>query len=314
MHAGRPSEIHPRAVAYTVAIMTTIVRLSLLLSMSLVWLPLSCAQPAASPETTTAGAATGAATATADEGPPVIGLTGYVDLPGTEAGGELGKLRVTRTYRDALVRAGAVPVHLLPVPADRVGAALDHVDGLVMCGGPDIDPAAYGEQRHESVETMPTERQDFDMAVAREAMARRMPLLGICLGSQEINVARGGAMIQDLPTEVGTTVGHRELAIDDLRQGVHDITLVPDSRLAALYGGAETIRVNSAHHQASDVLAEGLVAAAHAPDGVIEAFVDPALPLLIGVQFHPEIQTEPAGQHDPLFEALVEAAREYRRR
>lgn len=249
--------------------------------------------------------------AEADDGPPIIGMTGYVDLPGTEAGGSLGKLRVTRTYRDALVAAGAAPVHLVPVPADRVDDVLDHVDGVVLCGGPDVDPAAYGEPRHESVQTMPTERQDFDMAVAREAMARKMPLLGICLGSQEVNVVRGGAMIQDIPTEVGTEVGHRELEIEELQNGVHDITLVPGSYLAQLYG-TDTIRVNSAHHQASDVMAEGLVPAAHASDGVVEAYVDPEMPFLVGVQFHPEIQTEPAGQHAPLFEALVKAAVEYR--
>jgi len=277
--------------------------------LSLVWVPLACGAPIAPSQT----AQTEAASPPADDGPPIIGMTGYVDVPGSEAGGALGKLRVTRTYRDALVLAGAVPVHLLPVPADRVDDVLDHVDGVVLCGGPDVDPAAYGEPRHESVQTMPTERQEFDMAVAREAMARQMPLLGICLGSQEVNVARGGAMIQDIPTEVGTEVGHREIEIDDLRHGVHDITLVPGTSLAELYG-TDTIRVNSAHHQASDVLAEGLVPAAHAPDGVIEAYVDPEMPFLIGLQFHPEIQTEPAGQHAPVFEALVAAAEEYRRR
>ena len=277
--------------------------------LALVVFPLACAVPSAPAET----AQTEEAPPPADDGPPIIGMTGYVDLPGSEAGGALGKLRVTRTYRDALVQAGAAPVHLLPVPEDRVDDVLDHVDGVVMCGGPDVDPAAYGEPRHESVETMPTERQEFDMAVAREAMARKMPLLGICLGSQEINVVRGGAMIQDIPTEVGTDVGHRELDIDDLRKGAHDITLVPGTSFADLYG-TDTIRVNSAHHQASDVMADGLVPAAHALDGVVEAYVDPEMPFLVGVQFHPEIQTEPAGQHAPLFEALVAAAEEYRRR
>lgn len=279
--------------------------------LSLVSLPLACGAPTA--PTPALASTNEVAPAVADDGPPIIGMTGYVDLPGSVAGGSLGKLRVTRTYRDALVAAGAAPVHLLPVPADRVDDVLDHVDGVVLCGGPDVDPAAYGEPRHESVETMPTERQDFDMAVAREAMARKMPLLGICLGSQEVNVARGGAMIQDIPTEVGTEVGHRELDIEDLRTGAHDITLVPGTLLADLYG-TDTIRVNSAHHQASDVMAEGLVPAAHAPDGVVEAYFDPEMPFLVGVQYHPEIQTEPAGQHAPLFEALVAAAEEYRRR
>ncbi len=287
--------------------MTTTAR-TLTLLLALVWLPLAGAEPTAPPEHALEPASTAG-----EDDPPVIGVTGYVELPGTDDGGSLGALRVTRTYRDALVRAGAVPVHLLPVPADRIGSLLDRVDGVVLCGGPDIDPAAYGEEPHDSVAVMPAERQEFDMAVAREAMARQMPLLGICLGFQEINVARGGAMIQDIPTEVGTEVTHRALALEDLRHGVHDVTLVPGTSLAALYD-ADTIRVNSAHHQASDVLAEGLVCAARAPDGVIEAAVDPALPFLVGVQYHPEIQTDPAGQHDALFRALVEAAAAYRRR
>lgn len=243
---------------------------------------------------------------------PVIGISGYVILPGTRGDDGLGSFRVTRTYRDAVARAGAVPVHLVPVPLDRVGHLLHRIDALVLAGGPDIDPALYDEEPHPTVSMVPQERLEFDMALIREAMDRQMPILGICLGSQELNVALGGALIQDIPSEVEGEVGHRRLDLEDLRAGVHEITIVAGTRLDGLYE-PETIRVNSAHHQASDVLGEGLVPAARAADGVVEAFELPDYPFLIGVQFHPEIQTEPAGLHDALFLALVEAATTYRR-
>ncbi len=245
-------------------------------------------------------------------GTPIIGVSGYVILPGTRGDEGLGRYRTTRTYRDAIVGAGAVPVRLLPVPGDRVDNLLDRIDALVLAGGPDIDPAAYREEPDPSVSLVPTERQDFDFALARGAMERQMPILGICLGSQELNVVRGGSLIQDIPTEVEGHLNHRQVTVAQLRSGVHPIELLPGTALARIYGGPRTIEVNSAHHQASDVLGEGLVATARASDGVVEAFEDPGLPFLIGVQYHPEIQNAPAELHSPLFSALVEAAREYR--
>lgn len=241
---------------------------------------------------------------------PLIGITGAVVEPGAEGDDGLGNFRVTRTYRDAVARAGGIPVHLVPVPAERVGALLDELDGLVLAGGPDIDPTEYGETPHPSVSLLAAEREDFDLALAREAVRRRMPVLGICLGSQELNVALGGSLVQDLPSEVAGPIDHRQLDLEPLRQGVHEVTFVEGTRLASLYDQT-TIRVNSAHHQAVDGLGQGLVVAARAPDGVIEGFVLPEHPFLVGVQFHPEIQTSPAGQHDRLFAAFVEAAAAY---
>jgi putative glutamine amidotransferase len=241
----------------------------------------------------------------------VIGITGSVVLPGARGDSGLGNDRVTRTYREAITRAGALPLHLVPVPADRVAELLGALDGLLLAGGPDIDPAAYGEDPHPTVSVLPVERQQFDLALVEEAMARRLPVLGICLGSQLINVARGGDMIQDIPSEVGGAVSHRRLALADLRRGVHEVTLVEGTRFAGLYG-VPTLRVNSAHHQAADRLGAGLVVAARAPDGVIEAHELPGHPFLIGVQFHPEMQTDPAGLHDKLFEEFVAAAAAYR--
>lgn len=240
-------------------------------------------------------------------GPPMIGISGYVILPEEEGGEGLGNYRMTRTFRDAVIRAGGHPVHLVPVPDAEVPRLLAHLDGVILAGGPDIDPAAFGEEQHPSVSLIPRERQDFDFAVAREAVASGIPILGICLGSQEINVALGGSMIQDIPSEVEGEVNHRTTGIAQSRTGVHEVALVEGTPLAGFYEQL-TISVNSLHHQASDVMAEGLVVAARAPDGVVEGYFMPDHPFLIGVQYHPEIQNDPPGLHDALMRAFLGAA------
>jgi putative glutamine amidotransferase len=246
-------------------------------------------------------------------GPPLIGISGYVIPPEDEGGEGLGYYRVTRTYRDAVIRAGGHPVHLVRVPDDQVAQLLSHLDGVILAGGPDIDPALFGEEQHPTVELLPRERQDFDIAIARAAAESGLPILGICLGSQEINVALGGDMIQDIPSEVESDVNHRTTGIERSRVGVHEITFEEGSRLAGFYEQS-TISVNSLHHQASDDMAEGLVVEARAPDGVVEGYSMPDHPFLVGVQFHPEIQNDPPGLHDRLFQAFLEAAAAHRDR
>ncbi len=241
---------------------------------------------------------------------PVIGITGYVIEPGTRGDSGLGNFRVTRTYRDALTRAGATPIHLVPVPAEDVENLLDRLDAVVLAGGPDIDPESYGEEAHPTVKRLPVERQSFDFIVARAAIKRGMPILGICLGSQELNVVHGGSMVQDIPSEIGDSVTHNQHDVELARGGAHEITIIEGTPLAELYDQS-SFRVNSLHHQAADVLGEGLEPAARAPDGVIEAFYRPDYPFLIGVQYHPEIQREPEGLHDGLLRAFVEAAARY---
>lgn len=252
-------------------------------------------------------------TTSAESGPPIIGITGYVIEPGTRGDNGLGNYRVTRTYRDAVVRAGGLAIHLVPVPPEQIPELVSQLDGLLLAGGPDIDPSAYDEEPHPTVSVLPEERQSFDVALAREAIRQDLPILGICLGSQILNVVHGGSLIQDIPSEVGQEVSHREVEIPQFRTGVHEITLVEGTPLAELYENT-TIRVNSAHHQASDVMGEGLEIAARAPDGVVEAFYRPEYPFLIGVQYHPEGQTEPPGQHDALFQAFIEAAADFQQR
>ena len=172
------------------------------------------------------------------------------------------------------------------------------VDGLVLVGGRDLDPRRYGEPRHRTVRTTTPERAELDFALLSRAQARRIPVLGICLGAQELWVAHGGTLVQDLPSEVGTQVNHRA------RSTGHPVTLRPGSLLAKLYG--DRLSVFSNHHQAPDGQAQALVVTATSPDGVIEAFEQTGAAFAVGVGWHPEH----SGHGTALFRALVvEAAR-----
>jgi putative glutamine amidotransferase len=198
---------------------------------------------------------------------------------------------------EALERAGADPVLLLPglgSPRARVGA----LDGLVLAGGADLDPALYGEVPHPSLMLETAARQQLDLELAREALALDLPVLGICLGAQELAVLAGGALIQDIPSERPEALDHA---------AVHPIDLVEGTPLAALHD-SPTVEVYSLHHQAVDGAPPGHAAAAWAPDGVLEAFWDPTHRFVLGVQYHPEQETAAAGQHAALWAALVEQA------
>jgi len=241
----------------------------------------------------------------------VIGMNGDVDPPVPGSENPFGYLGSELPYSRALSTAGAVPIHLVPVASNAIGSLLDRVDGLLLCGGPDIDPARYGERPHGPIDRVAPEREDFDIGLFREAERRRMPVLGICLGSQIINVARGGTLIQDIPQDLGESEIHRA-SDDSLLEGeMHEICFEPGTRLSTLYP-TPRIRVNSNHHQAASELGRGLRLAARARDSVTEAFEDPSLPFLIGVQYHPELQISPPGLHAKLFREFVRACQDYR--
>jgi putative glutamine amidotransferase len=159
----------------------------------------------------------------------------------------------------------------------------------------------YGEAQHETVELLDDDRFQFEKVLIREWIEKTdKPLLGICLGSQWINVATGGTLIQDIPSE--RNVNHRDTE--------HPVTLEPDSRLARILGSNE-VQVNSFHHQAADTIGEGLRAVAKSPEGIVEATetTDPDR-FLIGVQWHPEKMMPENGTQAKLFEAFIEAATE----
>lgn len=202
------------------------------------------------------------------------------------------------TYLRAVERAGGMPVVLPPLEPGAVDGLLDRLDGIVLSGGPDLDPAAYGERtRH--VQLGPTEPglDAFELALCRAADARGMPILGVCRGAQTLNVARGGTLFQHLD-------GHRQLA--PAHAPVHRVQMALHSTVARTMGACSA-EVNSFHHQAVDELGRGLRVSARADDGTVEAIEDPSRRLVLGVQWHAETLVDrPA--HLALFQALVRAA------
>jgi putative glutamine amidotransferase len=190
-------------------------------------------------------------------------------------------------YLRGLEAAGALPLVMPPLSEDAIEPLLDRLDGICLSGGPDLDPAGYGAEPHPELGPIEPNLDRFELAVARRADAREMPILAICRGTQAINVVRGGTLHQHLP-EISTEIVHRQRTPGN--QTSHPVEVVPGSELAAALGGADidVIDVNSFHHQALDRLGEGLVVSARAPDGTIEGVEDPSRPFLIGVQWHAE--------------------------
>jgi gamma-glutamyl-gamma-aminobutyrate hydrolase PuuD len=200
----------------------------------------------------------------------------------------------------SLERAGARPL-LIPPSEDGVEETLDAVDGLLFSGGSDVDPDLYDQQSHAETVGVVPERDRSELALLQGALARDMPVLAVCRGSQVLNVARGGDLVQHLPDVVGDDKHkHTPGTFAD-----HDVTLEQGTRLASLLG--DRAPVKSHHHQGFGQLGDGLRIAAHAEDGTIEAVEDPTRRFTLGVLWHPE-----AGEDLRLFEGLVREARDYR--
>jgi putative glutamine amidotransferase len=234
---------------------------------------------------------------------PVIGIGSDV----AHVEGKRDRSFAYLTYAEALRRAGAIPVIIAPQP-ENAAEVVDTLDGILLAGGPDCDPAAYNAERHEKVtEVMDPRRQSNDLALARAARQRGIPTLGICLGMQMMNVAAGGTLVQDIGSEVDTEIRHESIPEDRAR---HDVLVEQGTQLASILPAVE-FNVNSSHHQAVKDLGEGLRITAHAPDGVVEGLEDPRLPFYVGVQWHPEDMTGETSA-GTLFDAFIEAAREYR--
>jgi putative glutamine amidotransferase len=214
-------------------------------------------------------------------------------------------------YVAALEQAGAQVRELTPA-TDPMPGALSACDGLLLTGGPDVDPATYGEtERHPTVEVDPA-RDAYELELARHALAGRLPLFGICRGAQVLNVAAGGTLFQDLSSQHPEPLLHTLAASKTAM--AHDIAVSPTSCLAVLMhaelDSQGRIAVNSRHHQSVKDLAPGFLASATGPDGVIEAIENPAAPFCVGVQWHPENFWR-TGKFSALFAGLIEAARKY---
>jgi putative glutamine amidotransferase len=188
------------------------------------------------------------------------------------------------TYLRGLEAAGGLPVVMPPMPEDAIEPLLDRFDGICLSGGPDLDPEAYGARPHPELGPTEPDLDHLELAVARRADAREMPILAICRGTQTLNVVRGGTLHQHLP-ELTSEIQHRQRLPSD--QASHTVEIEPESRLAEVLGATE-LDVNSFHHQAIERLGEGLRVSATAPDGTIEGIEDPEREFLIGVQWHAE--------------------------
>jgi len=228
---------------------------------------------------------------------PVIGITTY----GRD---ERGRYTLPSEYVAAVQRAGAVPVLIPPVP-ELARRYLELVDGMILAGGGDMDPAHYGGEAHETLYGIDAQRDGLELALARQIVERRQPALAICRGMQVLNVALGGTLIEHLPAVVGEDVLHRKPPREPTP---HAVRVKAGSRLAAIAGATEFAPL-SWHHQAIRATAPGLEVVATAPDGTIEAVELSSHPWLIAVQWHPELTAEREPAQQRLFDALVTAVK-----
>jgi gamma-glutamyl-gamma-aminobutyrate hydrolase PuuD len=230
---------------------------------------------------------------------PVIGITTYV-TPARWSYWEDETALVPAAYVDAVERAGGRPV-LIPPSQQGVEETLDAVDGLIFSGGADIDPDLYGQEPHPETSGVRPERDRGELALLEGALARDLPVLAICRGSQVLNIARGGDLVQHLPEVVGDEKHkHTPGTFGD-----HDVTLEGGTRLASMLG--DRAPVKSHHHQGFGRIGEGLQVAAHAEDGTIEAVEATDRRFTFGVLWHPE-----AGEDARLFTELVREAAAFR--
>ena len=245
---------------------------------------------------------------------PLIGVTTYLERTQTGVW-DVPASFLPKAYLDAVTDAGGIAVLLPPQPASREIArtVVSALDGLIVAGGADVDPARYGQPPHPRTGAPRTDRDTWEDALLTEAIAIELPFLGICRGAQVLNVALGGTLHQHLPDVVGSERYQPSPAVF----GEGEVTIEPDTRLAALIGSgagagsaAATLPVHYYHHQALDEVADGLVVTARSEDGVIEAVELDGVPFGLGVQWHPE--QDAADRR--LFAGLVDAARTHRTR
>ena len=232
---------------------------------------------------------------------PVIGITtGYqaekrptFSLPGD--------------YVESVLLAGGVPL-LLPAVEDArmTERLLAQVDGVLLSGGPDVDPSEYGEEPHPKTRPLHPRRNRFDLSLAGLAACRGLPVMGICLGCQVLNVALGGTLYQHVPDEIAPALRHS--AGEPGQRTNHRVRIAEDSHLARIVGTTD-LATNSSHHQAIREVAPPLRAVAWSEDGVIEAAEARDERFLLAIQWHPENLAAKRTEHLALFAALVEAAR-----
>jgi gamma-glutamyl-gamma-aminobutyrate hydrolase PuuD len=230
---------------------------------------------------------------------PVIGITSYAEQARWGVWDSPAAL-IPMAYVHAVERAGGRPL-IVPPSQDGIEETLDALDGLLLSGGSDLDPELYGAEAHPETNGVRPDRDRAEIALLRAALERDMPVLAVCRGSQVLNVAQGGDLVQHLPE----VVGHERHKHTPSVFGDHDVDLVPGTRLQRLLG--DHAPVKSHHHQGYGRLGDGLTEAAKADDGTVEAIEDPSRRFALGVLWHPE-----EGDDFALFRELVEEAGRYR--
>lgn len=233
---------------------------------------------------------------------PVVALTASTkEIDG------LMRVRLNEAYIHAVRAAGLTPLILPPLPPKELEPALGAVRGLVLTGGEDVDPAEYGAPSRGS-QAPHRERDQCELALVRLARERNVPTLAICRGIQVVNVALGGTLVQDIPSECPSSINHDQSGARAMR--VHDVYIEPESKLADAIG-ATRVEVNSSHHQALARVANGLRVTAKSPDGLVEgAEWEGDYWWMVGVQWHPEELVRDAAEWDRgLFRAFAQQVR-----
>lgn len=231
---------------------------------------------------------------------PIIGVT-------TSISDDENLLQLNRSYTGAIIQAGGTPI-LLPACEDSesIKRCSAICDGLLLSGGDDVDPSAYGEAQSWLCGTVSPLRDSFELALCRQFLRMNKPILAICRGIQVLNVALGGTLYQDLQSDLPESLAHRQK--QKPWYASHPVSLEAGSLLSGILA-ADAVAVNSHHHQAIARPGNGLIICATAPDGVIEAVELPSHPFCVGVQWHPErLWDQPlTSAHQRLFLSFVEA-------
>jgi gamma-glutamyl-gamma-aminobutyrate hydrolase PuuD len=232
--------------------------------------------------------------------PPLIGITTGRDSQRREF------YSIRHDYVRSIELAEGIPVVLVPGDTAGLPGLLDRLDGLVLTGGVDVAPELYGETPHPSVSAVNAERDLFETTILRNALARDLPVLGICRGLQLLNVVRGGSLIQDIPSETASAISHDPPG--QARDAIaHSVEIVPGTVLSGLLG-AGSLEVNSFHHQAAARLGSGLTVSARSEDGIVEGIEISGARFVLAVQWHPESFWKELERFGELFRGLVREA------
>ena len=238
---------------------------------------------------------------------PIIGITSNTNLAEGAIIPGMTRVFVSADYIDAVTIAGGIPL-LLPPIANLADAReqVMAIDGLILSGGPDVDPFLYGEEPLEKLGTVNLYRDEYELMVIKLASELKKPLLGICRGIQIINVAHGGTLYQDVSHIEGSTIKHFQ-SVTEKDALWHTVDIDPTSLLATIIN-RQSLRVNSYHHQALKTVAPKFIITARSKDGVIEAIEHQGDPFILGIQWHPEMLVKKSPAMLLLFEALVKKA------